>query len=326
MHGAMHGLAESLDADSAYLTPDAGEAAQAGAEPGPADVGLELTRQYYLRVVAARDGSPAARAGLRPGDFVRVDRPTGRRARCRCGRACGCCAARPGSTVTLTVIRGNAAEPHVVELTREVPRRAAAVDADRPAGDRATSASPEFADGTPAALRAGRRRGCSTTAREALVIDLRGAARGPLDGGHRAARALCRVRHAGHPGGRAGARARRSAPRRVTARSRCRWRVLTDFGTAGAAELFAAALTGNKRAETVGERTTGRAAHPEAVRRCPTAARLWMSYAWYLTPAGDRDPRAGPAAGCRRGAAGRRVRRARRRPGDRDPRARRSNA
>ena len=38
------------------------------------DVGLELTRQYYLRVIAARDGSPAAKAGLQTGDFVRGDR------------------------------------------------------------------------------------------------------------------------------------------------------------------------------------------------------------------------------------------------------------
>ena len=34
MHGAMHGLAESLDADSAYLTPEQAKLAQAGRGPG----------------------------------------------------------------------------------------------------------------------------------------------------------------------------------------------------------------------------------------------------------------------------------------------------
>ena len=59
MHGAMRGLAEGLDADSAWLTPDeVAVATHHGSEP-KGSVGLELTRQYYLRVVAARDGSPA---------------------------------------------------------------------------------------------------------------------------------------------------------------------------------------------------------------------------------------------------------------------------
>ena len=47
--------------------------------PLPAgDVGLVVTRQFYLRVVGVRDGSPAARAGLQSGDFIRVidDKPT----------------------------------------------------------------------------------------------------------------------------------------------------------------------------------------------------------------------------------------------------------
>src|SRR5260221_11690955 len=117
MLGAMHGLADSLDPDSAYLTPAEVKQVESGTPLPPAGVGLELTRQYYLRVIAARDNSPAAKAGLRTGDFVRAinDAPTremsvweGRRA----------LRGAPGSKVTLTVIRGNAADPRIVELTR----------------------------------------------------------------------------------------------------------------------------------------------------------------------------------------------------------------
>ena len=45
---------------------------------GAAEVGVDLTRQHYLRIVAVRDGSPAAKAGLRPADFIRAidNRPT----------------------------------------------------------------------------------------------------------------------------------------------------------------------------------------------------------------------------------------------------------
>src|SRR5206468_6641586 len=72
MHGAMRGLADGLDADSAYLTTDEVKQVE-NRTPLPAGgVGLELTRQYYLRVIAARDNSPAAKAGLQTGDYIRA--------------------------------------------------------------------------------------------------------------------------------------------------------------------------------------------------------------------------------------------------------------
>src|SRR5205823_1362297 len=87
--------------------------------PPSGEVGLELTRQYYLRVIAARDNSPAAKAGLRTGDYVRAigDAPTREMSVWEGMRALR---GAPGTKVKVTIIRGNAADPHVVELTREV--------------------------------------------------------------------------------------------------------------------------------------------------------------------------------------------------------------
>jgi len=78
MSGAMHGLADGLDPESAYLTPDEVKQVESGSSLPPAGVGLDLTRQYYLRVVSARDNSPAAKAGIRTGDYIRAinDAPT----------------------------------------------------------------------------------------------------------------------------------------------------------------------------------------------------------------------------------------------------------
>ncbi len=74
----MRGLADGLDPSSAYLTPDEVRAIEAKAAPPAGDVGLVVTRQFYLRVVGVRDGSPAAKAGLQTGDFIRMidDRAT----------------------------------------------------------------------------------------------------------------------------------------------------------------------------------------------------------------------------------------------------------
>src|SRR5947208_7007702 len=119
MRGAMHGLADGLDPDSAYLTPDEVKQVEAGAPLPAGDVGIDLTRQYYLRVIATRDNSPAAKAGLRTGDFIRMidTQPTRDLSVWEGMRALR---GTPGSTVKLTVIRGNAVDPHVIEVTREV--------------------------------------------------------------------------------------------------------------------------------------------------------------------------------------------------------------
>src|SRR5207247_1955230 len=112
-------LADNLDSDSAFLTAPQVRQIESGDQPGPADLGIELTHQYYLRVVAARDDSPAAKAGLHPGDFLRIveSRPTRDMSAFEGQRLLR---GPAGSKIKLTVIRGNANEPHVVELTREV--------------------------------------------------------------------------------------------------------------------------------------------------------------------------------------------------------------
>ena len=61
MKGAMKGLADGLDPESAFLSPDLAKTVQSDDSATLADVGVTVTRQYYLRVVSARDGSPAAR-------------------------------------------------------------------------------------------------------------------------------------------------------------------------------------------------------------------------------------------------------------------------
>jgi carboxyl-terminal processing protease len=279
MHGAMHGLADGLDPDSAYLDVGQMKSYEKSEGAGSAQTGLELTRQYYLRVIAARDGSPAARAGLRPGDYIRaIDGQSTRDTSVYEGmrRLAGAA----GTKVTLSVLRGNAAVPHQVELAREnlapAPLRGRIV----PQGVGYLRIA-EFAKTTPDQIRtevAQLSKGGATR----LVLDVRGTAFGDVETGLAAER-LCvstgtlAYRHergkAKEPV--AAAQGDGSITMPVA--------VLTDNGTSGPAELFAAALTGNKRATLIGERTLGRAARQRLVR-LPDGSGLLLTHLFYLTP------------------------------------------
>ena len=68
MDGAMRGLTDGLDSSSAFLQPDEVRLIETGGTQPTADLGLTVTRQFYLRVLGVRDGSPAARAGIQTVD------------------------------------------------------------------------------------------------------------------------------------------------------------------------------------------------------------------------------------------------------------------
>ena len=277
MRGAMQGLADGLDPESSYLTPAQVTALARGEASPKGEVGLELTRQYYLRVVAARDGSPAARAGLRTGDFIRsIDGEPTRDMSVYTGTRL--LRGAPGSRVKLTVIRGNAAEPHDLELVREEVRPLAlSMRVARPGI--LVLRVPSFTADTAKQLR--ERFTFEGDAPENVIVDLRGTSEGPLEEGLAAARLFV-------AGGPLGAHQSRASKSVISARAgdgtiTTPVTLLVDGGTTGAAELFAAALDGNDRAALVGERTGGRAAMQELVK-LPDGSGLWLTTSRYLTP------------------------------------------
>ena len=286
MEGAMRGLAEGLDPDSAYLS--AAQVKQAQAPLATGDVGIELTRQFYLRVIAARDGSPAAQAGLQTGDYVRaIDGKATRDLTVFEGTRL--LRGAPGSKVVLTIIRGNAAEPHDVTLVRE-KSSAPAVTSKMLDGGLAYIRVPAFTSTTAADLKraAGELEGSGA---KALIIDIRRTAEGTIEDGISAARMFVKSGTLTAKAGRA-KDPKVEAPKEEVVAGPADGAIslpvqlLVTAGTSGAAEVFAAALRGNKRADLVGEHTIGRAAAQKLVA-LPENRGLWLTYARYLTPAGD---------------------------------------
>jgi carboxyl-terminal processing protease len=319
MEGALKGLADGLDPDSAYLNAQQVAAVQAGAALPEGEVGLELTRQYYLRVIAARDGSAAAKAGLQTGDYVRAidGKPTREMSVFEGVRLLH---GQPGSKVVLTVIRGNAADPHEISLVREKP--AGVLVTGRlislaPKGPGLTppaqpkvigpdqAAAPPVLDSPPlltqetgyvriASFRNGSVEALTRqiadlrkAGAKSLVIDIRRTAEGPFENGIAAARLFVKSGTLAQQGG----RLQKDAPIQFTAKAGdgaidVPLQLLVSTGTAGAAEVFAAALKGNKRADLVGEHTVGRAGIQKLIK-LPENRGLWLTYSRYLTPSGD---------------------------------------
>ena len=278
MAGAMRRLSGGLDADSAYLTPGDVAALESGDALPEGRTGVTLTRQFYLRVLSARDGSPAAEAGLRPGDYIRgIDGESTRNISIFEGtqRLRGA----TGSMVT-----GNATEPQEIALTRA--RLAEASVTSRIAAPAVgyvrvaafdTGVADEIRDTIDSLEEAGAQQ---------LVVDLRGTADGSYADGVEAARLFV-------GSGTLAIRQRRDESQETTVAEagdggiELPMVLLVGNGTSGAAELFASALADNARAELIGGRTFGRAAEQRLIK-LPDGSGLWLSWAQYLTAGGER--------------------------------------
>ena len=290
MRGAMRGLTDGLDVDSWFLPPDMVKAYESRETPAAGETGIDFARGYYLRVVSTRDGSPAAKAGIRTGDYIRAIE--GRSTRDMSAyEGARLLRGAPGSKVTLLVIRGNAAEPHELVITR-----------DRLAGAEVTSRMAnantgyirivEFTSNTAARLKQAVD-ALAKTGASRYVVDLRGTSRGDVDEGVAAARLFLRS-------GTITVKVTRDLTARPDAKDKTRKETVTaqssdgsvaaavvlivDSGTSGAGEVFAAALDGNKRADIVGSRTIGRAARQQLVKLSDGSG-LLLTTVRYLTPA-----------------------------------------
>jgi carboxyl-terminal processing protease len=259
--GARLGLTEALDGDSFYLDAESFRAWQQPAKDNDADVGLLLTRRLgFLMVVAPRAGSPADKAGVRPGDVIKsIDARHTRPLAPFVGQQL--LRGAPGSTVKLTLLRAGS-DPIELSLVRErlapAPVKGRVVEPGT-GYVKVPEFSPRVADEVRGEIETLRRAGARR-----LVLDMRGAAFGaPADGAKVAelflkggvVAKLSGTKHAEEVLGADPARSAWELP--VAA--------LVDTGTAGAGELVAAALLDAGRGEVVGQRTFGRTPFQKAV-------------------------------------------------------------
>jgi carboxyl-terminal processing protease len=281
LSGARLGLTEALDGDSFYLDAEAFRTWQQPSRDNDADVGLLLTRRLgFLMVVAPRPGSPADKAGMRPGDIIKsIDARHTRPLAPFVGQQL--LRGAPGSSVKLTVLRAGA-DPIELNLVRErlTPPAIKGRVVEPGIGlvrvpEFGARAAEEVRGEIDMLRKAGARR---------LVLDMRGAAFGaPADG--------VRVAELFLKGGVVAKLSGAKYTEEVLSAdpSRGAWDLpvaaLVDTGTAGPGEVVAAALLDTGRADVVGQRTFGRAAFQKGVP-LPEGG-LVVTVARYSSPKGN---------------------------------------
>jgi carboxyl-terminal processing protease len=262
MDGAMRGLTEGLDPMTSYLQPEEVKLVESGTPLPAGDIGVVVAHQYYLRVVGVREGSAADRAGLMSGDYIRAidgkptrDMSTFSGARLLRGPV--------GSSVSLLVIRTNPSDPHPVTVVREAPTTDRVSSRRLPGGEAYVRVA-SFETGAAAAIgQAAKTLGAAADA--GLLIDLRDVADGSADEGAAAAKLFVKD---GILSTRIARNVDPAVVRATPGDGALTMKVvlLVSNGTARGAEVFAAALANNKRADLVGEPTAGIASVQKLVK------------------------------------------------------------
>jgi carboxyl-terminal processing protease len=276
--GSLHGMLESLDPQSSYLTArEYTEYKQKQAANATGDAGLTLSKRFgYIIVVSVLPDSPAQKAGIHSGDiFESVAGFTTRDM--SVGQAMNFLHGQPGTGVKVGVIRRGKADPDEVELVREklgVPK----IIVEKVDPDilvlRLPSLDPGRADEIRAKLQEAEKQGIHK-----VILDLRECGRGPVSEAIAVAKLFV-------PSGTLTTLRGQTVSTQVFSAdpSKVVWKapvsVLIDATTSGAAEVLAASMVANHRGDVVGERTFGMASEQKLISLDDGAA-LFLTVANY---------------------------------------------
>lgn len=280
--GALNGLLEAVDPYASYLNADQYKQWLKSKDEHKADVGLILSKKFgYVGIIDSIPGSPAAKAGLTTTDVIETINGVATRDM-PLAFAQLLLKGDPGSTVELGVLRFRNPEPQKLTLTRAMiqyppvtdkmlPDQVGYIQAESLEGDRVK----DIAADIDALQKQG--------AKE-LVLDLRHCATGDPEQGEQLANLFLDKGLITYSEGQKVERHDVNADP-AKDRTHLPLAVIVNRGTADGAEIAAAALLDDKRAEVVGERTYGDASIRKPIQMDDGSAVI-LSIAKFYSPSG----------------------------------------
>ena len=284
-NGALRGLLESLDADSSYLTPEDYKTYKAD-KGGKAQAGINVSKRYgYATVVSVVPGSPADKAGLTDGDILEAIEGQDTRD-ISLAMIHLMLEGSPGSTLTVSVVRPRKAEPDKLSMVRTMTG-VPPVGETLYEGSTILYLKPGILDHDHVQQVETKLKGMQKAGNKKVLLDLRDVAAGDMAEGTRLANDLMRDGTIATLEGQKVPKQVFTADPAKAINATAPVVVLVNRGTAGPAELVAAALLDNKRADLVGEKTFGEGAQQKTFE-LPDGAALILSIAKYESPSGKK--------------------------------------
>lgn len=284
-NGALRGLLESLDADSSYLSPDDYKAYKAD-KGGKAQVGLNVSKRFgYATVVSVVPGSPADKANLTDGDIIEAIGTQDTRD-LSLAMIQLLLAGQPGSEVSIAVVRPRKAAPDKISLIR-VATPLPPVTETMYENSSILYLKPGVLDHEHVQQIEVKLKGMQKAGSSKVLLDLRDVAAGDMAEATRLANFLLKSGTIATLAGQKVEKQTFTADASKAINTTAPVVVLINRGTAGPAELVAAALLDNKRAELVGEKTFGEGAQQKTFE-LPDGSALILSVAKYESPSGKK--------------------------------------
>jgi carboxyl-terminal processing protease len=283
--GALHGLLETLDADSSYLTPDEYKMYKDHPVGADAQVGLTLSKRYgYAVVVSVVPGSPADKQHMADGDPIEsINGKSTRELSLAMIKVM--LEGKPGTEVTLGVIRPRKQDPDKVTMTRTTVS-APALGEQQYENSTILYLKPGVLTSARVDEIAAKLKGMAKNGNKKVLLDLRDVTDGDETQGERLANLFLKSGTLATLSGQKVEMQTFSAdPAKFVTDAPLE--VLVNRGTSGAAELAAAALADDKRAELVGERTFGEGGVQKTIE-LPDGGAVILTVATYSSPGGKK--------------------------------------
>src|SRR5438034_10868864 len=280
--GALHGLLESLDANSSYLSPAEYKEYKSHRTEAKGEIGAAISKRFgYAAVVSVIPGGPGDKGGLQASDIIEAIEGKSTR-EMSLAEVHNLLEGQPGSNVSLAVVRARRAEPQKIVITRDVV-------SVPPVNDKMVEDQigyiqvDAFNKGKTSEI-ANKIKTLQKSGAKKLILDLRDCADGDESEGIATANLFLNHGTITYLQGQKYPREAFNADpgKDVTTLPLV---VLVNKGTAGPAEIVASAILENARGDVVGDKTFGDGSVQKLIE-LPDGSALILSIAKYYSPQG----------------------------------------